>query len=138
MVLSAAALVPAVLLPQEVATLPAVLSVFFFVLGFVCCLIMLIRLTQWIFVRHAYFARMPSDKRAVAYEEELRRRGAPEWWIHAGRCRRMAYLTGVIAVASAFVVIRPFPGESHFLLRSIVFLAALVAVILVALRFRTR
>ena len=71
-----------------------------------------------------------------AYTQELRSRSAPEWYVRMGRGGRVAYVAGVFLVATAVVLLRPFPGDPHFGFRLGLFTASFLAVLIVVWRLR--
>jgi hypothetical protein len=97
---------------------------------------MLFRMAQYFVFRRAYYGQIPPGDRKEAYTQELRSRHAPEWYVRMGRGGRVAYVAGVFLVATAVVLLRPFPGDPHFGLRLGLFTASFLVVLVVLWRLR--
>ena len=121
-----------------VSTLAGMLAALLFILFVVCWAIALTRFFQFMLSRRSYYKRLPAAERATAYNAELRRRGAPGWYIRMHRAGRTAYGGAVLVVAIALAILRPFPGDSHFGLRMSLFIPAFLGTLGVLWYLRTR
>lgn len=127
---SVAVVIGYIVLPA-LATPATLLAGLFLCLFVVSVVMMLFRMAQYFFFRHAYYKRLPATERKGAYADELRSRHAPDWYIRLGRTGRIGYVLGIFLVATAVVLIRPFPGDSQFALRMTLFIATFVVVLAV-------
>jgi hypothetical protein len=111
-------------------TTPATLVAGLFLCLFVVSVaMMLFRMAEYFLFRHAYYRQLPPTERKAAYDAELRSHHAPGWYVRLGRTGRLGYVLGVFLVATAVMLIRPFPGDEHFALRMALFVAAFVVVV---------
>jgi hypothetical protein len=117
---------------------PAViLAVLFFILGLLSLGFMVLRYIQWLLARRTYFRHLPPFERKAARDAELKRRGAPLWYIGSSRAVRTGYGIAVLAVAVGVVLIRPFPGDSNFGLRIAIYSLAFFAAVVILWRLRS-
>jgi hypothetical protein len=125
---SVAVVIGYVVLPA-LATPATLLAGLFLCLFLVSVVMMLFRMAQYFFFRHAYYKQLPATERKAAYDAELRSRHAPGWYVRLGRTGRLGYVLGVFLVATAVMLIRPFPGDEHFAVRMAGFVAAFIVVV---------
>ncbi len=112
----AASILAALLLPPS-NTLAAVVLIVWVLFAVPIIVMMVLRFAQWVISRHAYYRTFSSQERAAAYDEELRRRGAPRWYLKWSRRERAAYTIAVFLWALSLAILHPFPGDSHFAIR---------------------
>lgn len=137
--LTAAAVLSAIVGWVLIPALSGVASVgivIFLALALGSFVLMVVRAVQWVFSRSKYYRGLPATDRTLAYTQELRSRGAPEWYIGMNRRTRLAYIAGVFVVAAAVALIRPFPGDSQFGLRMALFGATFLMTIVFFWRIR--
>ncbi len=98
-----AAFVPAivgfVLLPAF-SGLATALIVILLLLSLVCLIISIVCVSQLLIARYAYHRQFSPSEWKAAYNEEIRRRGAPGWYIRASTRGRAAFWVAVGALAA--------------------------------------
>ena len=67
--------------------------------GCLCMLTGFVNLARWILARRLFYRALPEAKRREVYRNELRNRGAPNWYVQGGRRLRVAYVLSVIMLA---------------------------------------
>lgn len=124
------------LLSSGISWLAYSLAALLFVAAFACLLVAVGVFIWWVAARRAFYRELTPDRRQAVHQIELRNRGAPGWYLRAGRRKRATYIVSMIVLISLFVLGLPqllIALHAHFTGRSFLVAAALLGIGFIAI-----
>ena len=58
----------------------------------------------WFLARHTFYRQLPVERRREVYQNELRMRGAPAWYLRSDRRVRVAYVLSTLVLSALFIL----------------------------------
>lgn len=116
--------------------LVAPLSVLLVAAAWVCLIVMVVRIVQFLLARRTFYEAV-STELGDSDAGELRRRENPLSWYRMTAVQRIAYLLAVLVLGLGFARIPAF-GQQNFALRAIIFTAIIALVTMFGMRLLRR
>jgi hypothetical protein len=123
----AAAVVIGYVLIPAISNPAFLIAVALFICASFCVLVMIIRLVQYGFARHAFY-QQASTRLGAPYARELRRADKPPWWNRLSALGKVTYWIGVLTVAFLVAVV-PKMGNGNSVARAILFVVVIGALL---------